>query len=435
MSFTRRFGGSEDRYVLGETAEDWGGKSLGLMKLSQFTDLPPGFAISTDAYDQFLEEENIDLDWIQDTSRTPENVSQEVAEIFDEASLPYDVQQEVEEELERLDMPVAARSSAVDEDGDENSLAGVMESELDLHSTGEVLDGIKSVYKSRFSTEGIEYRQNQGLDESGGVGVTVLEMVNPQAGGVIFTTRPSNPERMGIEAGEAPWHVVEPDEDGEVTDFYKVAKEDVPYTEGGVVNYEHDNRDGEQSILTDQQLTQVARIGQDVERSFDNEMDVEFAVDQETGQVYALQSRPITEDINYEPEFELSDVDSDQVIANGEYFRNPGRHELPVVVVEDSNPMEGYELDGDFPTVNDEFSDGYILATAHMNPDIINDAENVEAIAASEAGSNSHAATIAGDYGLTYIGGLDSKPERQLQTGDEAVVEYNGRDGFIYEPQ
>lgn len=361
-------------------------------------------------------------------------MSEEVSEVFEEASLPYDVQQEVEEELQRLNMPVAARSSAVDEDGVDNSLAGVMESELHLSDIGEVLDGVKDVYKSRFSPEGIEYRQNQGLEEVGGVGVTVLEMVQPQAGGVIFTTRPSNPDRMGIEAGEAPWDVVEPDEEGEVTDFYKVVKEEIPYTEG-VVNYEHDNRDGRESVMTDEQLTQVARIGQDVERSFDNEMDVEFAIDRESGEVYALQARPITEDINYQPEFELSDVDQDQIIADGEYFRNPGRHELPVVVVDESNPMSGYELDGEFETFNQEFPDGYIIATAHMNPDIINDAENVEAIVASEAGSNSHAATIAGDYGLTYIGGLDSKPEEELQTGDEAVVEYNGRDGFMYEPR
>jgi len=432
MSLTKRFGGSEDNFVLGETVQEWGGKSLGLMKLDQFTNVPAGFAVSTDAYEQFVEEEDIDLDWIQGTSQDLEQVSNEVSDVFDEASLPYDVQEEVERELDRLDLPVAARSSAVDEDGDDNSLAGVMESELHLEDTAAVLDGIKSVYKSRFSTEGIEYRQNQGLDEVGGVGVTVLEMVQPQAGGVIFTTRPSNPERMGIEAGEAPWDVVEPEDDGDVTDFYKVVKDDVPYTDGEV-NYEHDNRDGGPSVLTDAQLTQVSRIGQDVERSFDNEMDVEFAVDRNTGDVYALQARPITEDINYTPEFELSDVDSDQVVANGEYFRNPGRHELPVVVVNDSNPMEGYELDGDFDAINDEFSDGYILATAHMNPDIINDAENVEAIAASEAGSNSHAATIAGDYGLTYIGGLDSKPEEELQTGELAVVEYNGRDGFMYQ--
>lgn len=434
MSVTRRFGGSEDSFVLGETVDEWGGKSLGLMKLSQFTDVPPGFAVSTEAYDRFVEEEDIDLDWIQGTSRDPESVSAEVSEVFEEASLPYDVQQEVEEELQRLDMPVAARSSAVDEDGDDNSLAGVMESELHLSDTGEVLDGIKDVYKSRFSPEGIEYRQNQGLDEVGGVGVTVLEMVQPQAGGVIFTTRPSNPERMGIEAGEAPWDVVEPDGEGDVTDFYKVAKEDVPYTEG-VVNYEHDNRDGGESVMTDEQLTQVSRIGQDVERSFDNEMDVEFAIDRESGEVYALQARPITEDINYEPEFELSDVDDDQVIANGEYFRNPGRHELPVVVLTDSNPMEGYSPEDAFDRPNEEFEDGYVIASEHMNPDIINDAENVQAIAASEAGSNSHAATIAGDYGLTYIGGLDSNPEEELQTGDEVVVEYNGRDGFMYQPR
>ena len=434
MSVTRRFGGSENSFVLGETVEEWGGKSLGLMKLSQFTDVPPGFAVSTDAYDRFIEEEDIDLNWIQGTSRDPESVSEEVSEIFEEASLPYDVQQEVEEELQCLNMPVAARSSAVDEDGDDNSLAGVMESELHLSDIGEVLDGIKDVYKSRFSPEGIEYRQNQGMDEVGGVGVTVLEMVQPQAGGVIFTTRPSNPVRMGIETGKAPWDVVEPDEEGEVTDFYKVIKEEIPYTEG-VVNYEHDNRDGRESVMRDEQLTQVARIGQDVERSFDNEMDVEFAIDRESGEVYALQARPITEDINYEPEFELSDVDQDQIIADGEYFRNPGRHELPVVVVDESNPMSGYELDGEFETFNQEFSDGYIIATAHMNPDIINDAENVKAIVASEAGSSSHAATIAGDYGLTYIGGLDSKPEEELRTGDEAVVEYNGRDGFMYEPR
>lgn len=434
MSATRRFGGSENRFVLGETVDDWGGKSLGLMKLSQFTNVPPGFAVSTDAYSSFLEEEEIDLSWIPETEQNPESVSAEVSAVFEEASLPYDVQQEVEEELQRLDMPVAARSSAVDEDGDDSSLAGVMESELHLSGVGEVLDGIKNVYMSRFCPEGIRYRQNQGLDEVGGVGVTVLEMVQPQAGGVMFTTRPSNPERMGIEAGKAPWDVVEPDEEGGVTDFYKVAKEDVPYAEG-VVNYEHDNRDGGESVMTDEQLTQVTRIGQDIERSFDNEMDVEFAIDKETGEVYALQARPITEDINYEPEFELSDVEDNRVIANGEYFRNPGRHELPVVVLTDSNPMEGYRPHSAFERPNEEFDDGYVIASEHMNPDIINDAENAKAIAASEGHSSSHAATIAGDYGLTLIGNLDSNPEEELQTGDEVVVEYNGRDGFMYEPR
>lgn len=424
--------GGSTTYVLDETAEEWGGKSLGLMKLGQFTNVPKGFALSTEAYNEFVEEENIELDWISETDMNPEKVSQEVSDMFENASLPYRIQEEVTSRLEEMEMPVAARSSATDEDGDENSMAGVMESELHLSDTAEVLDGIKEVYKSRFSPEGIQYRQNQELDEVGGVGVAILEMVDPQAGGVVFTTRPSNPDRMGIEAGEAPWHVVEPDEEGEVTDFYKVAKDNIPYGDG-VVNYDHDNRNGETSVMTDEQLTEVARMGQDIERSFDNEMDVEFAIDRDTGEIYALQARPIVEDINYEPEFELSDVAQDQIIANGEYFRNPGRHELPVVVLEDSNPMEGYEPEGVFNHADEEFDDGYIIAAAYMNLDIINDAENVEAIAASEVGSNSHAATIAGDYGLTYIGGLDAKPEELLETGDRAVIEYNGRDGFMYQ--
>jgi pyruvate,water dikinase len=203
------------------------------------------------------------------------------------------------------DPPVAVRSSACAEDSETASYAGQQETYLYVRGAEAVLERVRDCWASFFSERAIFYRERKGSLDDLGMAVVVQRMVRAEVAGVLFTCDPVHRrrDRMVVEAvlglGEAAVSgAVTPDHyvlkrDGTVKRV-KVTRQPfavVPAERGGVEERELGDEGGEQK-LGEEQLRELARIGDDLEQRLGGPQDIEWAL--EGGELYVLQARPVT---------------------------------------------------------------------------------------------------------------------------------------------
>ena len=434
--------------VLTPDEADWGGKGANLMELAQFTDVPPGFVVNADAYDDFMQNDEIQgLEWIDDDGDVDmawiqrsvgrgeidlEEIEQTTQDVFMNSNLPEQYREPVNQAVQRYEPGFFARSSAVNEDGDENSGAGRLESEGPFETPEEVRNGIVEVYSSAFDEKAIGYLIENDMDGFGGVAVVVQEAIDPAFGGVIYSSDPNgDPSNVYMELNHDPADVV----DDDVRDIIEVAEDDIPTgrNEGGVFQYKNNKGDGE-ALPTKEQVMELAGTAVDIESEYDSPTDIEAAYDTE-GNLWILQGRPITVDGYDEPEFDIPgeiDPPTGQKVAETGVVRNSGILEAPAVVVDEADPSGPYEAEGTLRDYDSQFSDGYVVVTPCMNEEIENRTGNAEGLVASGGGKTSHASTVADENGLLYMGALESKPEENLEHGDPLYMAVNGHEGELY---
>jgi pyruvate,water dikinase len=203
------------------------------------------------------------------------------------------------------DPPVAVRSSACAEDSETASYAGQQETYLHVRGADAVRDRVRDCWGSFFSERAIFYRQKKGSLDDLGMAVVVQRMVRSDVAGVLFTCDPvrGRRDRMVVEAvlglGEAAVS-------GQVTPDHYILKRDgsvrkaqvaqqaiaiVPVEDGGVEERELGDEGSEQK-LGEEQLRELARIGDDLEQRLGGPQDIEWAL--EGGEIYVLQARPVT---------------------------------------------------------------------------------------------------------------------------------------------
>jgi pyruvate,water dikinase len=203
------------------------------------------------------------------------------------------------------DPPVAVRSSACAEDSDTASYAGQQETYLYVRGAEAVRDRVRDCWASFFSERAIFYRQKKGSLDDLGMAVVVQRMVRSDVAGVLFTCDPvrGRRDRMVVEAvlglGEAAVS-------GQVTPDHYILKRDgtvrkaqvsqqpiaiVPVEAGGTEERELGDEGGEQKLGEDQ-LRQLAKLGDDLEQRLGGPQDIEWAL--EGGSLYVLQARPVT---------------------------------------------------------------------------------------------------------------------------------------------
>jgi pyruvate, water dikinase len=204
-----------------------------------------------------------------------------------------------------VDPPVAVRSSACAEDSDAASYAGQQETFLHVRGAAAVRDRVRDCWASFFSERALFYRRRKGSLDDLGMAVVVQKMVRADVAGVLFTCDPVHHrhDRMVVEAvlglGEAAVS-------GEVTPDHYALKRDgtlkraqvarqpfaiVPAPGGGTERRELGEEGGAQKLDEDQ-LRELARIGEDLEQRLGGPQDIEWAL--EGGELFVLQSRPVT---------------------------------------------------------------------------------------------------------------------------------------------
>lgn len=292
-----------------------GGKGSNLSRLIRAGfNVPPGFIITTPAYREFVRSNNLwghiqglllDIN-PQDTPQL-ESVSKEIRDRFGAGNLSPEIKDQVSIFYQELGgIAVAVRSSATAEDLPGLSFAGQQDTFLNITSLDDLVQGVVACWSSLWTARAIGYRVRNHISHAEvAQAVVVQEMVPSEASGVMFTANPVNGSRFetvidatfgvgeALVSGEVePDHFLVDVRSGQVMERTMGAKSIsmLAKEEGGL---ETVAKGGEpQPSISDQQISELTRLGEQVADLFDFPQDIEWAVYQE--RIYLLQSRPIT---------------------------------------------------------------------------------------------------------------------------------------------
>lgn len=306
-----------------------GGKcaSLGELLRAQIL-VPPGFAITTDAYLSFLQDNGLvdkvinRLKGLDDSSVSEvETASVEIRNWIESGTINEALEDTIAEQYRVLArraripaLPVAVRSSATAEDLPGASFAGQQETYLWVRGVDDLLYQVKKCWSSLFTPRAISYRIKMGFDHSKVlISVAVQKMVRSFTAGVMFTINPATGDQATIVI-DSNWGYGESVVSGEVTpDQFHVNKITMEVTKKTVsdkhIYYTTDPETDEvlkldvdlerrrsQSLL-DKEILELARLGKIIEQHYGKPMDIEWATEKGLpykGEIYIVQSRPET---------------------------------------------------------------------------------------------------------------------------------------------
>jgi pyruvate,water dikinase len=439
---------------------DVGGKnaSLGEM-IGQLSELgvsvPGGFATTSEAFRDFMRQSGLgqrigarldalDTDDVQALAEAGGEIRRWVTETPFQPALD----EAIDEAWERLSEmaggspSVAVRSSATAEDLPDASFAGQQETFLNVNGLVEVKTRIREVFASLYNDRAISYRVHQGFahaDVALSAGVQIMVRSDRGASGVMFTldTESGFTDVVLITAsyglGETVVQgAVNPDE------FYlykpaltaghdpvlrrncgSKAIEMVYGPGGGVETREVKTSRRTQFSLTDEQAIELARQGLIIEQHYGKPMDIEWALDGESGKLYIVQARPETvksRSGNVVERYRLQA--SGPVLCEGRSIGQrigSGRARL----VRSIGQM-------------DEVGDGDVLVTDMTDPDWEPVMKRAAAIVTNRGGRTCHAAIIARELGIPAVVGCGDATERIPAGAGVTVSCAEGDTGFVY---
>lgn len=305
-----------------------GGKnaSLGEMMMAELP-VPPGFAVTTVAYDQMWSDKGL-VDDVNALLRSIDHddyaanmaTADKIRARIEAVPMSDEVVADIIEAYQALcdhccvaDLPVAVRSSATAEDLPDASFAGQQDTYLWIKGADAVVDHVRRCWSSLFTDRAIAYRHTMGyLHQAIAMSVGVQKMIDPIASGVAFTLNPTNGDRSQV-AIDASWGLGEAVVSGEVTPdnflvdkvLREVIKREISNKEieyrltdaGTVAKLEIEDERRTAASVTDIDLISIAILARRAEKHYGCPQDVEWAIDRhlpDGENVVMLQSRPET---------------------------------------------------------------------------------------------------------------------------------------------
>lgn len=187
------------------------------------------------------------------------------------------------------DVTVAVRSSAVGEDGETASHAGIYDTVLDVKGVAQLLEAVRRCWNSMSSTPARRYSDVRGVAQQGaGMAVVVQRQIASARAGVAFTSDPltGRSDRIVLESAPGPGKNVVA---GLITpDRIVVDKGSL-----GIVATPESKAADAFAPLPENQIREIARRALQIEQWYGSPQDIEWAFDDQ-GTVWILQARPIT---------------------------------------------------------------------------------------------------------------------------------------------
>ncbi|MCI9460424.1 MAG: hypothetical protein HFF93_01035 [Oscillibacter sp.] len=304
----------------GELAMAAGGKGASLCRMSRAgLPVPEGFIVRSEMFNAFMEANGLwdyvfeklgTIDFSSDASLIA--VSAEIRRRIIDCPVPQDMAEDIVKHYSKIGSgrePVAVRSSGTAEDLDDASFAGQQETFLFVIGNDDVVKFIKECWASLYNDRAIFYRREKKFDErSISIAVVVQRMVGAQKAGVMFTSNPITNDYNTVVL-EAAWGlgeaivsgIVTPDNlwidkrTGEVTTEYISEKETMVVRlseRGGTKEEPVPEELREAPVLTDAERNRLVELARKIKDFYKKPEDIEWAI--VDGQVYLLQSRPIT---------------------------------------------------------------------------------------------------------------------------------------------
>jgi pyruvate, water dikinase len=308
--------------------ETLGGKGASLVTMtSAGMPVPPGFVLTTAAFDQFMAEagitaeihellEGLDPEDVAQVEKVSAGIRADICSKPVPASLRAQTIEAYESLMSRFDaaVPVAVRSSATAEDLPDASFAGQQDTYLWLEGVKSVTEHIRQCWASLFTARAIIYRLKNSIPNEGlSMAVVVQKMVNSKVAGVAMTLDPANGDRSKITI-DSSYGVGEMVVSGQVTPdnivLDKVTLAIVSEHLGDkhaelvpdraahtLVEREVDAERRGRRSLTDDELLAVAAMAKRAEKHYKCPQDIEWALDADLpdgDNLLLLQSRPET---------------------------------------------------------------------------------------------------------------------------------------------
>ncbi|MEA5453222.1 phosphoenolpyruvate synthase [Sinomonas sp. JGH33] len=317
------------------------------------------------------------------------------------------------------DLPaVAVRSSATAEDLPEASFAGQQETFLNVVGERELLDACRRCYASLFTDRAIVYRELRGIDHLDvALSVGIQQMVRSDVGGsgVIFSLDPESgfPRVVVISAA---WGLGETVVQGSVNpDKYEVfspllsdsslrpiigsaigqkERKLILAPQGvGTLLVETSPAEREARVLDDDEILQLARWAVAVQDHYGRPMDMEWAKDGTTGELFMVQARPETvHSARSQSVLRVHHLDgAGTVLARGAAVGD-GIAGGEACVLSDVRDIK-------------RFRDGSVLVTAMTDPDWVPVMKRASAIVTDHGGPTSHAAIVSRELGVPAVVG------------------------------
>jgi phosphohistidine swiveling domain-containing protein len=296
-----------------------GGKAanLGVLTAAGLT-VPPGFCVTTHAYDRFLatlpdsEVLFAALDALGGTSvDAARTAAESMRKALDALDVPENVGRAVVEAWRALgqEHAFAVRSSATAEDLPGASFAGQQDTYLNVRGEVPLLEAVRRCWISLFTDRAVLYRARGGYGHrSVRLAVIVQRMIDPDVSGILFTADPVTGHRH-IASIDAGFGLGEALVGGLISaDLYRVDKRSgevllarpgdkafaIRSVEGGGTQREELPEPRRRArALDDGQIRALAQVGARIEALYGGApQDIEWAI--AAGTIYVLQARPIT---------------------------------------------------------------------------------------------------------------------------------------------
>lgn len=439
-----------------------GGKNASLGEMyhhlkPQGVNLPNGVATTADAYRHFLEQaglnqkieetlEGLDVNDVRELAKR----GAAIRDMIVDAELPKDFEEEIVKGYEELchkcgheknDLVCAIRSSATAEDLPNASFAGQQATFLNIKGVPAVLQATKECIASLFTDRAIVYRVTNGFSHMKvalSVGIQQMVAVRSECAGVMFTIDTESGFKnavvvssiYGLGENIVQGHV-SPDE---FTVFKptrailkrKLGSKDmkmIPVAGSKTKNVPVLVHDQDRFSINDDQVKTLADWGIKIEEHYGHPMDIEWALDEDDGQLYIVQARSETvqsrRDVNVIEEYKLKEEGN--LLVKGTSVGNKiGKGKVnKIMSVKDI----------------DDFKKGDVLVTRMTDPDWVPIMKIASAIVTDEGGRTCHAAIVSRELGIPCVVGTDNASEI-IHDGQDVTVSCTGGDeGYVYEGQ
>ena len=427
--------------------------------------VPNGFAVTAPAYFHFLKKAKIqnqirkilkDLNThnIQNLKSRGKQVRQAILSV----QLPLDLERKITENYHQLEkeygkgVDVAVRSSATAEDLPDASFAGRQETFLNIRGEKALLEACKKCFASLFTDRAISYREDKKFSHfKVGLSVAVQKMIRSDqaSSGVIFTIDTESGFK-DIVLIEGSWGLGENVVQGKVNpDAFYVFKPTlakrfnaivsrrmgtkkikmiyrVAQKGGGTKNIPVSEKDQNRYVLTNKEVLQLARWAVIIENHYSQEaghykpMDMEWAKDGITKELYIVQARPET----VQSQRNTSILEEYSIAKKGKVLVT-GQAVGAKIGAGKANVIKNVKQIS-------RFKKGEVLITKITDPDWEPIMKIASAIVTDLGGRTSHAAIVSRELGVPAIVGTNNASSR-VKSGKMVTVSCaEGSEGKVY---
>ncbi|PBN42887.1 phosphoenolpyruvate synthase [Sphingobium sp. D43FB] len=422
--------------------------------------VPSGFATTANAYWTHVSENKLErtvaehLNDFHSGKATLQETGNAIRTLFLESSFPTQIADEIIAAYAQLSRrlgvnrpAVAVRSSATAEDLPDASFAGQQETFLNVRGDRELLDACRRCYASLFTDRAISYREAKDfdhLDVALSIGIQQMVRSDLSGSGVMFSvdTETGFPNAIVVSAA---WGLGETVVQGTVNpDKYVVFKPllaqpgaepiidkelgskafRMVYGEGG----SHRTRIVETTaqergafVLDDADIIQLARWAVAIEDHYRRPMDMEWAKDGETGELYIVQARPET----VQAQSSTTSFRHYTLKSKGKGLATGAAIGTAIATGKACVIRTAADIT--------QFRDGSILVTETTDPDWVPVMKRAAGIVTDHGGTTSHAAIVSRELGVPAIVGTGNATELIAEDQEITISCADGDIGTIYD--